>query len=86
MVVLEVESLTKRYGERPVVDGLLATAVDAYAQYSLDGASDALTSMPASAAGGGGVLAPWAGGLVLAACVAALLAVGATLLSRRDVE
>ena len=68
-----------------LVDGLLATAVDAYAPYSLAGASDAVTSMPASAAGGG-VLAPWAGGLLLAAYAAALLAAGATLMSRRDVE
>ncbi len=69
-----------------LVDGLLAEAVGAYAPYSLDGASSALTSLPESSAGGVDLLAPWAGGLVLVAYVAVLLAVGATVLSRRDLE
>jgi ABC-2 type transport system permease protein len=68
-----------------IVDGLLASAVDAYTPYSLDGASDALTGSPASLSVTDDLLAPWAGFLVLVAYTAVLVAVGAVLLSRRDV-
>lgn len=68
-----------------VVDALLASTVDAYAPYSLDGASDALTGSPASLSVADDLLAPWAGFLVLLAYVAVLTAVGALVMCRRDV-
>ncbi len=68
-----------------VVDGLLASTVAAYAPYSLDGASDALTGSPASLSVTDDLLAPWAGFLVLAGYVAVLTAVGAAMMRRRDV-
>ncbi len=59
--------------------------MDAYAPYSLEGASDALTGSPASLSVTDHLPAPWVGMLVLVGYTAVLAATGGVLMRRRDV-